>query len=1200
MNQPRSDRRATSPAFRQRTIRLLASIALPTMLLGAALPAAANSVSNLELDAQEGDGIIDRPEYPHAQGFTSGGNGTGYTLQSITLRLKSYLSNPQPTHPTVALYSEASVDPSSLLATLSAPSGNVGTGWGNYTYTCSTGCNLDEVTTYYVVVWFATQQANGIYWAENSDNSETNTPASSGWRIADKSWWRNGEGGIWVDNDESRLISVSYTPEPDLWVENITWGTADLYLHNWTGVDWSAKVTGTGVSDCIEIRKPFFDQVDLRGQPSTQFTVTAHSGRGCDNANLLDTETFTTRARSWKRPALSATSIGTTTATLDLANHAGDWWYVETLDPSTCNKVDSGTSSVDLTGLTENTSYQYYAYGTAGCGNATTPVDWVTDQLNFVTSGSITVTVTNANDTSANLAITGLSSGKWSYQHVHSANNEPQYSACTTNEYSETSVVVPNLTAGTFYVFYVYRGASCTFNEWITTEIHTFELSAGQVGSTSAKLTLENYGGAWHHKQVGGSGGASSIALKSMPTTASANAGGSCSDAVSGGTADLSGLTPETDYTWKAYKAAGCADADAIATATFTTLAAGQSPPNEETTPPPVTGGGGGGSGGGSSRTPEVRPQVSALAVTSDPGSDFRYELGDEILIEATFSETVRTLSDNVALALTVGGEVRSAGYVGGSGTETLRFRYTVEAEDKDFNGIGIAADALKDNFGRIHSLGGLASPLDIDAGALPDTALHRVGPPPSVPLLPAADDLGRQGFVRVINHSDAAGEVSITAIDDAGTRFGPVTLAIGANAAAHFNAADLERGNAAKGLTGGTGPGAGNWRLELDSALVVEALGYLRHGDGFLTALGDVAPRRDGAPWVATFNPASNHRQASWLRLVNQGADTASVRVSGVDDSGRSPGGAVEMALAAGAAERCDAQALELGGGASPGLGDGAGKWRLTAEAGHGVEAMGLLESPSGHLTNLSTAPTVRHGDALVVPLFPSASDPHGRQGVLRIINQSDERGDVYIKAYDDSEWDYRSLSLTIEANAAVHLNSDDLELGNADKGLRGRTGAASAGDWRLRITTDLDVEALAYVRHSDGFLTSMHDVAPEGGGTHRVATFNPASNERQASLLRIVNLGNEAAKVSIKGIDGAGESPGTDVTAEVPANSSLTLTAAQLEQGGEGLKGALGDGASKWRLHVSSEQDILVMSLLQSPGGHLSNLSSRPHRPD
>ena len=64
--------------------------------------------------------------------------------------------------------------------------------------------------------------------------------------------------------------------------------------------------------------------------------------------------------------------------------------------------------------------------------------------------------------------------------------------------------------------------------------------------------------------------------------------------------------------------------------------------------------------------------------------------------------------------------------------------------------------------------------------------------------------------------------------------------------------------------------------------------------------------------------------------------------------------------------------------------------------------------------------------------------------------------------------------------------------------------------------------------------------------------------------------------------------------------AGRSLTLTAQQLEAGGTGLKGALGDGASKWRLTVTSEQDILVMSLLESPSGHLTNLSSRPLRVD
>ena len=67
--------------------------------------------------------------------------------------------------------------------------------------------------------------------------------------------------------------------------------------------------------------------------------------------------------------------------------------------------------------------------------------------------------------------------------------------------------------------------------------------------------------------------------------------------------------------------------------------------------------------------------------------------------------------------------------------------------------------------------------------------------------------------------------------------------------------------------------------------------------------------------------------------------------------------------------------------------------------------------------------------------------------------------------------------------------------------------------------------------MRHADGFLTSMHDVAPSANGVHRVATFNPASNDRQRSLLRIVNLGKASAKVAITGIDGGGASPGTDV---------------------------------------------------------------------
>ena len=64
------------------------------------------------------------------------------------------------------------------------------------------------------------------------------------------------------------------------------------------------------------------------------------------------------------------------------------------------------------------------------------------------------------------------------------------------------------------------------------------------------------------------------------------------------------------------------------------------------------------------------------------------------------------------------------------------------------------------------------------------------------------------------------------------------------------------------------------------------------------------------------------------------------------------------------------------------------------------------------------------------------------------------------------------------------------------------------------------------------------------------------------------------------------------------VPGGGSRTVTAAALESGGEGFDGALGDGEGKWRLRVSSESPVMVMNLLSSPTGHLTNLSTAPDR--
>ena len=237
-------------------------------------------------------------------------------------------------------------------------------------------------------------------------------------------------------------------------------------------------------------------------------------------------------------------------------------------------------------------------------------------------------------------------------------------------------------------------------------------------------------------------------------------------------------------------------------------------------------------------------------------------------------------------------------------------------------------------------------------------------------------------------------------------------------------------------------------------------------------------------------------------------------------------------------------------------------------------------------------------------VPLFLPASDPLGRQSFARIINHSDEDGAVRIDAFDDEGSPYGPLTLSIDANETVHVNSDDLEDGNVDKGLDGATGRPGEGRWRLELTSSLDIEVLVYLRTEDGFVTSMHDVVPHTGDGHHVAIFNPGRNARQVSYLRLINRGAEAAEVTIEGFDGVGVSPGTQVRLSVPARGARALTARELESAeGRGeavqdLDGALGEGAGKWRLVVTSDPPIEVMSLLASPTGHLTNLSTAPGR--
>ena len=285
-------------------------------------------------------------------------------------------------------------------------------------------------------------------------------------------------------------------------------------------------------------------------------------------------------------------------------------------------------------------------------------------------------------------------------------------------------------------------------------------LKATQITQTSATLTLVGHSAGWWHQ---------------------GDQDGATCESVGQGTTEvvLDGLESNTEYIYTVYSQEGCDSVDEIGSATFTTMArtSGVDSGSGGTPSPPTPSG---------PVCPPGRPFVVGVGLASDPGFDDRYKAGDAIVIAITFNQPVTVFGSGPRLQFILGDEARTAKYARGAGTEALGFSYLVA--EGDAGKLGIPADALAGNTGKVHNLCGLGATFGVEAGALP----FQVGGPIHVPLLPPASDAGRQGFVRVINHSDQAGEVAVTAIDDAGTRFGPATLAIGAWASTHFNTSDL------------------------------------------------------------------------------------------------------------------------------------------------------------------------------------------------------------------------------------------------------------------------------------------------------------------------------------------------------------------------------------------------------------------------
>ena len=469
------------------------------------------------------------------------------------------------------------------------------------------------------------------------------------------------------------------------------------------------------------------------------------------------------------------------------------------------------------------------------------------------------------------------------------------------------------------------------------------------------------------------------------------------------------------------------------------------------------------------------------------------------------------------------------------------------------------------------------------------------------LPLLPSASDALREGMVRIVNHSDEAGRVAVTAIDDSGLAFGPVTLQIGARQAIRFSSTDLERGNEALGIATGIGGGQGDWRLVLDTSLDIEPLAYVHTSAGFMDSLHDVAPRRSFYHRVTLLapDPGGGLPDGSAVRLINPTDARADVAIFGVDDDNALASGLVSIALAAGAARTVTARELENGAaGLSGRLGDGAGDWQLLIFTDSAIEAMTVLDTASGPLANLSGA----QAEAGAILLFLAAGDALN-EGRLRITNRS-AAGEIRIHGVDDTGQSFGPVTLRVGARRTVTLTSSDLETGNAAKGLRIGLGAGE-GDWRLVLESELSLDVFAYARSQDGVISTAHNVAARGGRRHHVPFFNPAGDAPagetgQQSRLRLVNPSRGDAQVLIRAWDDTGvAAPGGAVNLTVAPGASTSLSAESLQGGARGLSGHFGEGEGGWRLDVQSDRDIQVMSLVEDAAGRLTNLSTTPARP-
>ena len=140
-------------------------------------------------------------------------------------------------------------------------------------------------------------------------------------------------------------------------------------------------------------------------------------------------------------------------------------------------------------------------------------------------------------------------------------------------------------------------------------------------------------------------------------------------------------------------------------------------------------------------------PSVTGIAITSSPAAGSTYIKGETISAQVTFSSSVTVAAGVPRLWLLMDdGYGAWADYTSGSGTDTLTFSYTVQAGDRDTDGISFASNALQ---GRIVQTGATTTTAALANAVVPAASGHKVNGGPLPPMFSISDMVAPQTYTK-------------------------------------------------------------------------------------------------------------------------------------------------------------------------------------------------------------------------------------------------------------------------------------------------------------------------------------------------------------------------------------------------------------------------------------------------------------------